>query len=128
MDLAHGILRADNQMHAEGTAERCKTVQPLHIVGQTVAKRVELVDDHDQSCWRIGQLIETRDAFGAHQSLTSNQLLFDGVQCTDRMGQVKIANVANRVWKLFQGVECRSALEIQKHEMQIVRAILHGER
>ena len=128
MDLSHGILRADNQMHAEGTAKRCKTVQPLHIVGQTVAKRVELVDDHDQSCRRIGQLIETGDTFGTHQSLTPNQLLFYGVQCTDRMGQIKIANIANRVWKLFQGVERRSALEIQKHEMQIVRAVLHGER
>lgn len=128
MNLAHGILRADNQMHAEGTAERCKTVQPLHIVGQTVAKCVELVDDHDQSCRRIGQLVETGDTFGAHQSLTPNQFLFDGVQCTDRMGQVKIANISNRVRKLFQGIERRSALEIQKHEMQIVRAVLHGER
>ena len=44
------------------------------------------------------------------------------------MEQIKIADIANGVGKMFQSVECRSSFEIQKHKMQIIRAVLHGER
>ena len=96
--------------------------------GQTVSKRMEFIDDHNQSCRRPDQLVESGNTFGADQSLTTHQFLFNGIQRANRVEQIKIADIANGVWKMFQSVECLSSFEIQKHKMQIIRAVLHGER
>ena len=57
------------------------------------------------------------------QGLPACQFLFYGVQRTDGMGEVKIADVAHGMRQTLQSVEGRSSFEIQKDEMEGLRTM-----
>ena len=71
----------------------------------------------------MGKLVESGNAFGTYQGLPACQFLFYGVQRTDGMGEVKIADVAHGMRQTLQSVEGRSSFEIQKDEMEGLRTM-----
>ena len=86
---------------------------------------MEFVNDHHEPCRGMGKLVESGNAFGTYQGLPACQFLFYGVQRTDGMGEVKIADVAHGMRQTLQSVEGRSSFEIQKHKMQIIANAMH---
>lgn len=75
----------------------------------------------------MGKLVESGNAFGTYQGLPACQFLFYGVQRTDGMGEVKIADVAHGMRQTLQSVEGRSSFEIQKDEMEGLRTMLNRQ-
>ena len=71
----------------------------------------------------MGKLVESGNAFGTYQGLPACQFLFYGVQRTDGMGEVKIADVAHGMRQTLQSIEGRSSFEIQKDEMEGLRTM-----
>ena len=84
---------------------------------------MEFVNDHHEPCRGMGKLVESGNAFGTYQGLPACQFLFYGVQRTDGMGEVKIADVAHGMRQTLQSVEGRSSFEIQKDEMEGLRTM-----
>ena len=73
-DLSQRVLRTGDDMHAQGTPQRGDAHQPVHIVGQLVVQRMELVDDDDQRGRRGLQLPDRADTLRGDQMLPASQL------------------------------------------------------
>ena len=124
-DLSQRVLRTGDDMHAQGTPQRGDAHQPVHIVGQLVVQRMELVDDDDQRGWRGLQLPDRADTLRGDQMLPASQLQLQRPQRANGVIQIEVAHAAHGMRQPLDDAERRTSLEIQEHEMQPVGRIAH---
>lgn len=99
----------------------------VHHVGELVAQRVELVNDHYQPWRRVVQSVDVLRMRLRDNPLPALQLNVQCVQRAYRMLQIKIAYAAYAVRKPFKRPERRAAFEVKEHELQTIRRIACGQ-
>ena len=114
-------------MHAERTAQRGDVHDAVHHVGQLVAQRVELVDDHHEPWRRETQCGDVLRMLFGDQPFPAFQFKIERMQRAHRMLQVEIAYAAHAVGEPFERAEGRAALEVEEHELQAFRRVARGQ-
>ena len=126
-------MGGQQEMDAEAAAALRDPDERRQEIGQLLRQCRELVDDHHESGQRFSGartpvLGEITGRGGAQQPLSTADLRVEAHERSLGQPVVEIGDHTDDVGKMHTRVECRTALEVDQHERQVVGTNASGER